>query len=168
MSQGGALQPQIQAALMGQYPMGQQTAGGPQMAPGMQQSLQGNQATVQQPGSGPQQQGYAMPQGQGSWMPQGGQQPGYMDLMRSLMTNPAAFTGGGFGQTLAANPQGGVSPQAAALASWQPPTPAPQAAANPIPAFVAQQQAAQAATQQAAAQPPPPPVDPGGGNGGAE
>lgn len=91
-----------------------------------------------------------------------GAQGGYAQLMQALMSNPQAFTGGGFGQTLAANPMQwgmqqqpgqqfpGVSPQAAAMAAWQPQMPAPQAAANPIPGLVAQQQAA----QQAAAMPP--------------
>lgn len=94
-----------------------------------------------------------------------GAQGGYAQLMQALMSNPQAFTGGGFGQTLAANPMQwgmqqqpgqqfpGVSPQAAAMAAWQPQMPAPQAAANPIPGLVAQQQAAQAAPATAAAAP---------------
>jgi len=58
---------------------------------------------------------------------QGGQ-ANYAQLMQALMSNPQAFTGGGFGQTLAANPQSGMSPQAASLAAnWYPGMPAQQA-----------------------------------------
>jgi len=61
----------------------------------------------------------------GSGLPQGN----YAQLMQALVSNPQAFTGGGFGQTLAANPQGGLSPQATALAAnWYPGMPAQQAA----------------------------------------
>lgn len=69
-----------------------------------------------------------------------GMPAGYAQLMQSLMMNPAAFTHGGFGQTLAANPpQGGMSPQAAALsAGWQPNAPGQQVA--PSPAFAWGQQ----------------------------
>ena len=61
-----------------------------------------------------------MANGSQSGMPasQGGQ-ANYAQLMHALMTNPQAFTGGGFGQTLAANPQG--------LAAWQPTMPGQQA-----------------------------------------
>ncbi len=157
MSQGGgSLQSQIQAALAGQYPAAQQNQGMGQMTPDMQQSLQGNQAMVQslsQGGGAPQMQWPSAPQGQAAAMPQS--QGSYMDLMRSLMMNPQAFTGGAagtspFAQALAANPQG------ASLANWQPTAPAAQVAPNPIAAL----QAAQAQqTTAAAAQPAPPPID---------
>jgi len=148
---GGSLQSQIQAALMGQYPGASQTSVPGQMTPDMQSSLQGNQAMVQQLGQDQAYPQYGMPQAAGG---AGGAQPGYMDLMRSLMMNPAAFTGGlggtsPFAQALAANPQG--------LTNWQPTAPPQQAAANPIQAYFAQQQAAQAAAPAAAAAVPPPP-----------
>jgi hypothetical protein len=80
----------------------------------------------------------------GSGLPQGN----YAQLMQSLMTNPQAFTGGGFGQTLAANPmQGGMSPQAMALsAGWQPNVPGQQIA--PSPSFAWGQQYGGAGPQQ--------------------
>lgn len=64
---------------------------------------------------------------------------GYAQLMQSLMQNPAAFTGGGFGQTLAANPGG------ASLAAWQPSMPGQQTA--PAQSFQWGQQYPQAAQQ---------------------
>lgn len=159
---GGTLDQQTQNALMGNYggAAQQQTA-----APMVPQSQQ--QWPPPMPQGGPQQ-SPPLQWGQG---PQGSQ-PNYMSLMRSLMMNPGAFTGGAqgaspFAQALAANPQ------AASLASWQPAAPVQQQVADPVAAFLAQQQAAQAAAaqqaaQQAAAQPPPQPYDSNPGGSGAE
>jgi len=157
MSQGGGpINQQLQSALMAQYPMAQGQMPSGQIMPGMSlPQQQGNQAMVQSLG-GAQQPQYPAPQA-APQAPQGGGSS-FANLMHALMTNPAAFTGGqggGFAQTLAANP---ATVQQAV---------APQAAPNPIPDFIAAQQAAAA---QAAATPPPAatgdPNNPGGFSGG--